>query len=162
MKCCGCKGAASGCKHIIAFLFWLHRCSEEPSKTEVSCYWKKPTLSKVGTLEPYEVASQPSSSTAVDGDAFFNSILNKLKNLKVGNQITPYLVPPTKSTLEDLMLHKALHKFKEQNVFEDPELFISFLSSMMSTADCANITEDCANFLFIYLFNLSLIFPFCM
>ncbi|KAI5704460.1 hypothetical protein M8J75_005521 [Diaphorina citri] len=40
------------------------------------------------------------------------------------------------------MLHKALHKFKEQNGFEDPELFISFLSSMMTTADCADIAEE--------------------
>lgn len=28
---------------------WLHRRSEEPSKTEVSCYWAKSKLSKVGT-----------------------------------------------------------------------------------------------------------------
>ncbi|KAI5727737.1 hypothetical protein M8J77_006243 [Diaphorina citri] len=68
--------------HHSIFILAAPQCSEEPSKTEVSCYWKKPTLSKVGTLEPYEVASQPSSSTAVDGDAFFNSIVNKLKNLK--------------------------------------------------------------------------------
>lgn len=36
-----------GCKHAIAFLMWIHRRSEEP--TEIECYWKKSSLSSVGS-----------------------------------------------------------------------------------------------------------------
>ncbi|GBP91896.1 hypothetical protein EVAR_89847_1 [Eumeta japonica] len=38
-----------GCKHAIALLMWVHRRSEEPSCTEVQCYWQKSKLSRVGT-----------------------------------------------------------------------------------------------------------------
>lgn len=48
-ECHGCAASAGGCKHAVAFLMWVHRRSEEPSPTSVECYWKKSTLSKVGT-----------------------------------------------------------------------------------------------------------------
>nr|CAI5866071.1 unnamed protein product [Callosobruchus analis] len=32
---------------------WAHRRSEEPAATEVECYWRKPTLSKIGTELKY-------------------------------------------------------------------------------------------------------------
>lgn len=47
--CQDCPAAIGGCKHAIAFLFWLHRRSEEPACTSVECYWKKSNLSKVGS-----------------------------------------------------------------------------------------------------------------
>lgn len=37
-----------GCKHAVAFLFWLHRRSSEPSVTEAQYYWTATKLSKVG------------------------------------------------------------------------------------------------------------------
>lgn len=45
------------CKHAVAFLFWLHRRSEEPSVTATTCYWKKSALSKVGPGTKFDVAS---------------------------------------------------------------------------------------------------------
>ncbi|GBL81424.1 hypothetical protein AVEN_143708-1 [Araneus ventricosus] len=45
--CDSCAASLGGCKHAIAFLSWLHRRSEEPSVTEVTCYWKKSKLSTV-------------------------------------------------------------------------------------------------------------------
>lgn len=49
-QCHDCAASAGGCKHAVAFLMWAHRRSEEPPSTSVECYWKKPTLSKVGTI----------------------------------------------------------------------------------------------------------------
>ncbi|GBP91591.1 hypothetical protein EVAR_54560_1 [Eumeta japonica] len=40
-QCHDCAASAGGCKHAVAFLMWLHRRSEEPSCTQVQCYWKK-------------------------------------------------------------------------------------------------------------------------
>lgn len=74
-ECHDCAASAGGCKHAVAFLMWAHRRSEEPSCTSVECYWKKPTLSKVGTTLKYitvqqmckkEVPHRPSSSEVYD------------------------------------------------------------------------------------------------
>ncbi|CAH2000880.1 unnamed protein product [Acanthoscelides obtectus] len=46
-QCHDCAASAGGCKHVVAFLMWVHRRSEEPPSTLVECYWKKPTLSRV-------------------------------------------------------------------------------------------------------------------
>ncbi|GBP79111.1 hypothetical protein EVAR_54471_1 [Eumeta japonica] len=49
IQCHDCVAAQGGCKHAIALLMWVHRRSEEPSCTEVQCYWQKSKLSRVGT-----------------------------------------------------------------------------------------------------------------
>ncbi|KAK5650155.1 hypothetical protein RI129_001184 [Pyrocoelia pectoralis] len=49
VDCMDCAASAGGCKHSVAFLMWLHRRSEEPAPTAVSCYWKKAVLAQVGT-----------------------------------------------------------------------------------------------------------------
>ena len=38
-----------GCKHGIAFVFWLLRISEEESVTQMKCYWKKAALTSLKT-----------------------------------------------------------------------------------------------------------------
>ncbi|KAF5306120.1 hypothetical protein FQA39_LY09098 [Lamprigera yunnana] len=42
-----CVAAQGGCKHAIVLLMWIHRRSEEPSCTEVQCYWLKSKLSEL-------------------------------------------------------------------------------------------------------------------
>ena len=51
-RCYGCAAQMGGCKHAVAFIFWLYRRTVEKAVTEVQCYWTKPRLSKVGTLSP--------------------------------------------------------------------------------------------------------------
>ena len=57
-KCFGCVASLGGCKHSLAFLGWIHRRSEEPTPTEVACYWKKSKLSRVGSTEKFIKASE--------------------------------------------------------------------------------------------------------
>ena len=49
LVCSDCAASSGGCKHSIAFLFWVHRRLESPSPTEVECYWKKSKLADVGS-----------------------------------------------------------------------------------------------------------------
>ncbi|KAF9787692.1 hypothetical protein SFRURICE_003177 [Spodoptera frugiperda] len=44
-QCEDCATSEGGCKHAAALLLWLHRRSEEPSITSITCYWKKTKLS---------------------------------------------------------------------------------------------------------------------
>lgn len=54
VPCDGCAASAGGeCKHVIAFLFRIHRKSSVPSLTEVECYWKKSKLASVGSTEKF-------------------------------------------------------------------------------------------------------------
>ncbi|KAJ8909481.1 hypothetical protein NQ315_015411, partial [Exocentrus adspersus] len=57
-QCHDCAASAGGCKHAVAFLMWVHRRSEEPACTSVECYWKKPTLSRIGTTLKYITVQQ--------------------------------------------------------------------------------------------------------
>uniref|UniRef100_A0A8D8X2M5 YqaJ viral recombinase domain-containing protein n=2 Tax=Cacopsylla melanoneura TaxID=428564 RepID=A0A8D8X2M5_9HEMI len=144
--CHGCQGATSGCKHVIAFLFWLHRRSEEPSRTEVTCYWKKPVLSDIKRLEPLRAAEMggPSCSAqqTIDSEACFQEIVGKLKTLNIKNQLTPYIGIGIEPSLYDLIIHRSIFKFKEADGFEDAELFQSYLVSLMSSELCNNIEKE--------------------
>ena len=51
-RCHGCQARNGGCKHVAAFVLWLHRRSADPAVTEVTCYWRKARLSNVGNLSP--------------------------------------------------------------------------------------------------------------
>ena len=51
-RCHGYQARNGGCKHVVAFILWLHRRSSDPSVTEVQCYWKKARLSNVTNLSP--------------------------------------------------------------------------------------------------------------
>jgi hypothetical protein len=44
-----CAASLRGCKHVIALLAWLSRCTEESAPTEVQCFWNKAKLLRVGS-----------------------------------------------------------------------------------------------------------------
>lgn len=62
--CNSCAASQGGYKHLIAFLSWLHRRSEEPSPTQVVCYWKKSALSSTGTVSAKDFKKGEKSNTA--------------------------------------------------------------------------------------------------
>ena len=53
IQCSGCAAGLGGCKHSVALLAWLHRRSEDASVTSKKCYWKKSSLSAVGTTKKF-------------------------------------------------------------------------------------------------------------
>ncbi|KAL4718128.1 hypothetical protein ACJJTC_019481 [Scirpophaga incertulas] len=87
-QCLDCAASAGGCKHAVAFLMWAHRRSEEPSCTEVECYWRKPTLSRVGTTLKYVTLNQLCKKTAVQHDTnphLYNEFVQEAKKRKIDN-----------------------------------------------------------------------------
>ena len=55
-KCYDCIAAQGGCKHQLALLGWIHRRSEQKTRTEMECYWPKSKLSRVGTTIKFILA----------------------------------------------------------------------------------------------------------
>ena len=87
-QCLDCAASAGGCKHAVAFLMWAHRRSEEPSCTEVECYWRKSALSKVGTTTKYITVEQMSKRRAQNippSEALFKEFVQEAKIRKVSN-----------------------------------------------------------------------------
>lgn len=62
-----------GCKHQTALIFWLLRRTEEPSPTEIACYWKKSVLSTVKEVKSKTIDELCKRSTDFTG--FDDSLL---------------------------------------------------------------------------------------
>jgi len=87
-QCHDCAASAGGCKHAVAFLMWVHRRSEEPACTSVECYWKKPTLSRVGTTLKYITVQQMSKKQVPhrpSSTALYDEFILEAKKRKIDN-----------------------------------------------------------------------------
>ncbi|XP_045493660.1 uncharacterized protein LOC123697005 [Colias croceus] len=87
-QCTDCAASAGGCKHAVAFLMWTHRRSEEPSCTEVECYWKKSTLSRVGTSVKFitlDKMSKKQASRYEESKDLLTEFLHEAKKRKITN-----------------------------------------------------------------------------
>ncbi|XP_063931824.1 uncharacterized protein LOC135143813 [Zophobas morio] len=79
-ECSTCTASEGHCKHAVAFLFWLHRRSEEPSVTSQTCYWKCSALSRVGKDAATDLAAlvnKPIPPLAKRSGAFLAVLLAK-------------------------------------------------------------------------------------
>ncbi|KAL4713327.1 hypothetical protein ACJJTC_012399 [Scirpophaga incertulas] len=111
-KCHDCAASAGGCKHAVAFLMWAHRRSEELACTSVECYWRKPTLSRVGSTLKYitvqqmsqkEVPHRPSTSD------LYNEFISEAKKKKIENcELLKYQHDFKYSTFKQFSLHYFL------------------------------------------------------
>lgn len=79
-KCYGCPAQNGGCKHVVAFIFWLYRRSTEQAVTEVTCYWRKPSLSDVTRLSPIrarDLTPRASGRTLPSQPNFLKQIMDR-------------------------------------------------------------------------------------
>lgn len=132
------------CKHMTALIFWLLRRSEEPSPTEIHCYWKKSILSTVKGIKSKTVDELCGKSTAlqhVDNDIVEKFIeIGKSNNKDAGViryssenrfKITLYIDHLVISFLE----HHSEDEFNSQK-------FISFCSREMTPDRCIQIFQE--------------------
>lgn len=61
----GCKAAAGGCKHAVAFLFYLYEKYSSPSPTDSTCLWKIPTLARVAeNIDNFDISTYATSGVS--------------------------------------------------------------------------------------------------
>ncbi|KAF9406034.1 hypothetical protein HW555_013452, partial [Spodoptera exigua] len=110
-RCQDCPASEGGCKHAVAFLMWLHRRSEEPSCTQIECYWKKSQLSKVGTSLKFITSKEIAKSNIPTSSD--NAVLNKFIELAAAKEIKNCeLIRYMKNSMEDL-LWTSMYQFEE-------------------------------------------------
>lgn len=141
--CEGCEAAAGGCKHILAFLYWLYRRSMEPASTSTTCYWAKPTLSKVGrtikSIKLSELTQKVSDPPAdIDSESCLADFINRANVEKTECQISAYF---KKSSISNVSLHSQIHSFKQQGNEQDATKFIDYLKTQITNEDCIDILK---------------------
>ncbi|XP_011165047.1 uncharacterized protein LOC105199588 [Solenopsis invicta] len=114
-QCFDCAASSGGCKHAIAFLMWAHRRSEEPAPTSIACYWKRPTMSSIGTSLKCVTAKVLSRSkyeeSTVLNTNFLEDFIEIAKARKLDSQITRHFIHNYDNSLKSLSLHFLLLKY---------------------------------------------------
>lgn len=133
-----------GCKHAVAFLTWLHRRSEDPPTTSITCYWKKSALSAVGTslkfIKAKELGKIKIDDVSYQNSNFLNQVIDHSLELgRVNAVLTKYY--KTFSTTEELSLHILFLKFSKIGD-GNAEEFIDFCKENMTKEGCIQASQD--------------------
>ena len=117
VQCHDCVAAQGGCKHAMALLMWVHRRSEEPSCTEVQCYWKKSKLSRVGTSIKYITSKDLAKGSSImpSNATVLNIFLeeSQKKNLQ-GCELLKFQSGYICDKLLSVSMHQLVLQFREK------------------------------------------------
>lgn len=129
-----------GCKHGVAFLFWLHRRSEEPSVTSVESYWKAPTLSQAGRSLKYMTLQKLTQRTVPSirqkSEVFLKKVLEGV-NVAESGLFEVFCTAKNENTS---VWHLYL-KYKDSvdRSLRSADDFIAFMKNEMRTTECQNV-----------------------
>lgn len=129
---------------MTAMIFWLLRRSEEPSPTEVTCYWKKSILSTVKGIKSKTVDEFCGKSTAmknVDNDILAQFIeMGKITNQHAG--VIRY--SPENRMKVTLYIDHLVISFLENNAEAEftAKNFIAYCSQEMTADRCTKVFEE--------------------
>lgn len=147
VTCHDCPASTGGCKHAVAFLMWCHRRSEEPSCTSVQCYWKKSTLSKVGssikimTTKEMTKKKVKSAETSI-GDSVVEDFLIECKKRK--NTSCQYLKHEN-----DYVCKKtntlSLHYLMCSNNTNECDDFLNQIAKVFNDINIRNVEKETRN-----------------
>ncbi|CAG9570886.1 unnamed protein product [Danaus chrysippus] len=121
---------------------WTHRRSEDPTPTEVACYWKKSRLSGIGTVIKYieaEKLTKKTSDTLVDNlpdnSTFLQEVIQFAKNHQINSQIGQLNFDLEDRKAYNLSLHQLIFDFN-QNTDLQVAQFLKFAETKMEEAVC--------------------------
>lgn len=149
VDCMDCAASAGGCKHSIAFLMWLHRRSEEPAPTSVSCYWKKAVLAQVGTNIKFikaESIGKPLKKPEIRIPSTAGFLEETVAMTRKHNYFSPLLNHNTLPIgAKSLSIHNLMSKFIAEADDHSPDNFITFCSNILNQeniADASSLTQN--------------------
>lgn len=127
---------------------WLHRRSEDPSKTEISCYWAKSKLSKVGTSIKHLTLKDFGAEDSLSSDDDSNNFLQDVIKIGIENNSDSQLLKHFKS--EDISTSLGIHQLmlkllSSGQASSTASDFISFCSSVITEEQCSEAAEKTIN-----------------
>ena len=121
---------------------WVNRRTEEPTPTDVKCYWKKSTLAKitdpdkyVAAVDLFESNKQKNSSVPLSEidpekiNTFFQNVCTIAKRKEIDSQLTRHLFD-IDSHMKVVSLHHLAIRFLEMNKSEADE-FLEFVKKII-------------------------------
>lgn len=137
---------SGGCKHAIALAAWVHRRSEEPSPTEVKCYWKRGRLSSVGLSIKFVTARELNQRNNDQGPQDVGSnFLNEVVALcRQEDDLDCILLNQFTPCASNLSMHKLIIEFCTCDK-KTSDQFLSFLTHKLMTEDLDQIFIDTLN-----------------
>lgn len=134
--------STGGCKHALELLMWTHRRSEDPTPTEVDCYWKKSRLSSIGTVIKYIEAEKLTKKPLILLLKIFRTIVHfykKLLNLpkinKFNSQIGQLNFDLESEKACNLSLHRLILDFTQSTDLR-VDKFLEFAKTEIAEAVC--------------------------
>lgn len=146
-QCLDCAASAGGCKHAVAFLMWTHRRTEEPSCTEVECFWKKPRLSRVGTTLKYVTVEQlcKQAPQCETNTSLFTEFLHEAKKRKINNcELLKYQPDFKHSDVRQFSFHNFLMQASDE-VNSDVDKLLGSLTETLNDNVLAEIETATKN-----------------
>lgn len=141
--CTGCKAQNGGCKHTIAFVFWLLRRSEEEAVTDVKCYWKRATLSGLKGTGPFTVSEEEAKlkhrEPVVDAVGFREAATRRLAEKGLGAQTQVVkLMGLADDKLQKLNMDRLVHGYLDNEGQENRSLdrFLQYCETVVANSDC--------------------------
>ncbi|CAH2010190.1 unnamed protein product [Acanthoscelides obtectus] len=131
-------------------MFWLLRRSTEPSVTSVECYWRKPTLAKVGSSLKAAKLNELFKNVppvASHNNSFLKKLLEKgLENKSKGILFEYYKTE--ENAIDKVSLYHLINKFVRNSSIITAENFIQYCQQEMNDQPCKEIlnqTKDQSN-----------------
>lgn len=142
----GCKAAKGGCKHAVAFLFFLYEKYNTPSPTEAACLWKVPQLARVEEkIDNFDLAKYGRSKVALNSRSITESgsgifLRTLLEKCPSGRLITALKFHQPFPRMEAYSLHCLFIDFKESFPAQiTAKEFNKYCMSAMDISDCREI-----------------------
>lgn len=124
----------------MAFLLWIHRRSEEPSVTSKECYWKKSSLSNVGTakMDLASLVDKPLPQIEARNDQYvkdvvllFPTAIGGIFDIEQQRNVTP------------LSIYQLFIKYREiSGPILNADDFIQYMVGVMTDSSCIE-AEKC-------------------
>ena len=141
--CLGCKAQKGGCKHAIAFVFWLLRRSEEKSVTDVKCYWRKAKLANMKNLSPFKVSrGEEAAGPRIDEAAFRQEAFAMLKAKGFpGKALAVKLAGIQDRSDQKLYVDMLVQRYLTEAGAENATMegFVSYCKTSISEDDCTRV-----------------------
>ncbi|XP_065073626.1 uncharacterized protein LOC135697749 [Ochlerotatus camptorhynchus] len=142
----GCKAAKGGCKHAVAFLFFLYEKVNTPSPTEGACLWKVPQLARVDeNIDSFDLAKYGRSSVVSNNQSsnesgsgiFLRTLLEKYQSDRL---ITGLKFHQPFPRMEAYSLHCLILEFKKSSQARiTAKEFIAYSKTSMNKSVCREI-----------------------
>lgn len=133
---------AGNCKHKTALVFWILRRSEEPSPTEVVCYWRKSHLSAVKGIKSKSIDQLSGVCTDLIGsdDSVLKEFIQIGETVNADSTIVRYgKTNVSRNTL--FMDHLVMRIVKARRQFSCRD-FLTFCRREMTDDICAQIFNE--------------------